>query len=334
MILGGRYVALAAFVASGAAALVGQQTAFRAGVDVVVVPVSVSDRNRPVRGLTASDFQLLDNGVSQEVTVTAIEHLPVDVTLVIDASASVMGKTLDDVKADLQQMGDILQPADRVRVVSIANSASEVVSQRPGGSVLPVDRIVGGGTTALYDGLVASLVAYPFADRPQLVFAVTDGRDNSSFLDADRLVALARTSSAVLSIALVGTIVPSAQANRIEAVDPGVNERSLVVVPTSNQLGEGSLSATIARSVGPYRGEPNVTALKAAATSTGGLVYTNASSAEIPMLFRRVMDDLRAAYVLTYVPKGVVAPGWHAITVHTKDASQTVRARSGYQARR
>src|SRR6185295_9474546 len=125
------------------------------------------------------------------------------------------------------------------------NSASEVVSQRPGGSVLPVDRIVGGGTTALYDGLVASLVAYPFADRPQLVFAVTDGRDNSSFLDADRLVALARTSSAVLSIALVGTIVPSAQANRIEAVDPGVNERSLVVVPTSNQLGEGSLSATI-----------------------------------------------------------------------------------------
>jgi len=334
VILGGRYVALAAFVASGAAALVGQQTAFRAGVDVVVVPVSVSDRNRPVRGLTASDFQLLDNGVSQEVTVTAIEHLPVDVTLVIDASASVMGKTLDDVKADLQQMGDILQPADRVRVVSIANSASEVVSQRPGGSVLPVDRIVGGGTTALYDGLVASLVAYPFADRPQLVFAVTDGRDNSSFLDADRLVALARTSSAVLSIALVGTIVPSAQANRIEAVDPGVNERSLVVVPTSNQLGEGSLSATIARSVGPYRGEPNVTALKAAATSTGGLVYTNASSAEIPMLFRRVMDDLRAAYVLTYVPKGVVAPGWHAITVHTKDASQTVRARSGYQARR
>jgi len=332
--LGGRYVALAAFVASGAAGLVGQQTAFRAGVDVVVVPVSVSDRNRPVRGLTASDFQLLDNGVSQEVTVTTIEHLPVDVTLVIDASASVMGKTLDDVKADLQQMGDILQPADRVRVVSIANSASEVVSQRPGGSVLPVDRIVGGGTTALYDGLVASLVAYPFADRPQLVFAVTDGRDNSSFLDADRLVALARTSSAVLSIALVGTIVPSAQANKIEAVDPGVNERSLVVVPTSNQLGEGSLSATIARSVGPYRGEPNVTALKAAATSTGGLVYSNASSAEIPMLFRRVMDDLRAAYVLTYVPKGVVAPGWHAITVHTKDASQTVRARSGYQARR
>jgi hypothetical protein len=332
--LRGRVVVLAAFVAFGAATTIGQQTAFRAGVDVVVVPVSVSDRNRPIRGLTAADFQLLDNGVSQEVTVTTIEHLPVDVTLVIDASASVMGKTLDDVKADLQQMGDMLQPADRVRVVSVANSASEVVSQRPGGSVLPVDRIVGGGTTALYDGLVASLVAYPFADRPQLVFAVTDGRDNSSFLDADRLVALARTSSAVLSIALVDTMAPATQANRIEAVDPGVAERSFVVVPTSDRLGEGSMSATIARSVGPYRGDPNASALKTAATSTGGLVYINASSAEIPMLFRRVMDDLRAAYVLTYMPKGVVASGWHPITVHTKDASQTVRARSGYQAGR
>lgn len=333
MIVRGRFVALMVFVAFGAATPIGQQTAFRAGVDVVVVPVSVSDRNRPIRGLTAADFQLLDNGVAQDVTVTTIEHLPVDVTLVIDASASLMGKTLDDVKADLQQMGDMLQPADRVRVVSVANSASEVVTQRPGGSVLPVDRIVGGGTTALYDGLVASLVAYPYADRPQLVFAVTDGRDNSSFLDADRLVALAKTSSAVLSIALVDTIVPATQANRIEAVDPGVAERSFVVVPTSDRPGDGSMSATIARSVGPYRGEPNVSALKTAATSTGGLVYANASSAEIPTLFRRAMDDLRAAYVLTYMPKGVVATGWHAITVHTKDANQTVRARSGYQAR-
>jgi uncharacterized protein YegL len=334
VILRGRFVALAASVALGVATLTGQQTAFRAGVDVVVVPVSVSDRNRPIRGLAAADFQLLDNGVLQDVTVTTIEQLPVDVTLVIDASASVMGKTLDDVKADLQQMGDMLQPADHVRVVSVANSASEVVAQRPGGSVLPVDRIVGGGTTALYDGLVASLVAYPYADRPQLVFAVTDGRDNSSFLDAERLVELARTSSAVLSIALVGTIVPAMQANKIEAVDPGVNERSLVVVPTSNQPGEGSTSATIARSVGPYRGEANVAALKAAASSTGGLVYTNASSADIPTLFRRVMDDLRAAYVLTYAPKGVVATGWHSITVHTQDANQTVRARSGYPGRR
>ena len=46
------------------------------------------------------------------------------------------------------------------------------------------------------------------------------------------------------------------------------------------------------------------------------------------------MDDLRAAYVLTYTPRGVTADGWHEIAVHTKDPSQTVRARGGYQAKR
>jgi hypothetical protein len=134
----------------------------------------------------------------------------------------------------------------------------------------------------------------------------------------------------VLSIALVDVPVASTITSKIEAIDPDATEWSVVTV-----MGSGSTSSgAIYRSSGAYHGDPNVPALKAAAAATGGALYEKASGAEIPSLFRRVMDDLRSAYVLTYTPKNVAASGWHEIAVHTKDASHTIRARSGYQGRR
>lgn len=55
----------------------GQQPTFRAGVDVVDVDVSVLDRDRlPVRGLTASDFTVFDDGVKREIVAFSAVDLP------------------------------------------------------------------------------------------------------------------------------------------------------------------------------------------------------------------------------------------------------------------
>src|SRR5215510_2500705 len=60
------------------------QTTFRAGVDLVQVDVSVLDKNRrPVRGLTVSDFTLLDEGKPRPIVAFSAVDLPekADVTL-------------------------------------------------------------------------------------------------------------------------------------------------------------------------------------------------------------------------------------------------------------
>lgn len=60
------------------------QTTFRAGVDLVQVDVSVLDKNRrPVRGLTISDFTLLDEGKPRPIVAFSAVDLPerADVTL-------------------------------------------------------------------------------------------------------------------------------------------------------------------------------------------------------------------------------------------------------------
>ena len=66
---------------------------FRAGADLVTVEASVRRDRRAVVGLTAADFELLDNGVAQEISDVTYEKLPIDVTVVLDVSSSVTGPT-------------------------------------------------------------------------------------------------------------------------------------------------------------------------------------------------------------------------------------------------
>ena len=77
---------------------------FRAGADVVSVEASVRRERRPVIGLTAADFELLDNGVPQEITDVNYEKLPIDVTVLLDVSASVTGSALDELRRSLRQL--------------------------------------------------------------------------------------------------------------------------------------------------------------------------------------------------------------------------------------
>jgi predicted metal-dependent peptidase len=163
----------------------------------------VTDRNRPVTRLTAADFDLLDNGVAQVFTAAPVESLPVDVTLVLDASRSVKGPALEQFKADVQDIAESMQTNDRVRLITFATSVTDVFGLQPGGARLPVERIEAGGATSFYNALAAALMAFPQADRPQFVFGFTDGLDNMSFLDARQVATLAGHSGASLYLALI-----------------------------------------------------------------------------------------------------------------------------------
>lgn len=320
-----------------------QQPTFRSAVEAIVVPVSVTDRNKPVGDLTRADFELFDNDVPQEFALTMVDTMPTDVTFLIDTSGSVKGKALERVTVDVQQMADLLQPNDRVRLVSFSRDATDVFGLLPGGATLDFSRITSGGTTSLYDSLIHTLAAYPASDRPHMVFVVTDGRDNSSFTSAADVVSVARVSGAVLCVALVASSNPLIrETGAVDTVDPLASEASVTAIPaaTGSNIVSGSPSMTpsrtpnaITRSAGPYRGGPNLPALKQAADLTGGLVYEDSSRTPMPQIFRRVLDDFRASYVLTYVPTGVDRGGSHTIAVRAKNKRYVVRARKSYEQR-
>ncbi len=287
-------------------------TTFRSGVEVVRVPVSVTVGNRPVPGLTASDFTLQDNGVAQEFTVVAAESLPVDVMLVVDTSGSVKGKALEQFNADVQRIAESLQPNDRLRLITFAGDATDVSGLQTGGVPFPLERITAGGATSLYNALAAALMAFPQSDRPQLVFGFSDGLDNMSFLDASGLASLAGYSQAVLYLTLVST--PMSQG---------------IPNPAPRQ-GNGRFV--------PYNGGSNLKLLTETANRTGGAVYQRSAGTSLSALFEQALDEFRSSYVLTFTPKRVKAQGWHTLTVRLKDSlkdslkySPRLRWRTGYE---
>jgi hypothetical protein len=313
-----RLVLAAIAMACALAGLSAQQArpTIRSGVEVVRVPVSVTALNRPVLGLTKSDFTLQDNGVAQDFTCAAADPLAVDVTLVIDTSGSVKGKALEQFNADVQRIAESLRPNDRLRLITFAGDATDVSGLQPGGVPIPLDRIAAGGATSLYNALAASLMAFPQSDRPQLVFGFSDGLDNMSFLDASGLASLAGYSQAVLYMTLV------VDPKRLESPNapPRLNGRFV-----------------------PFNGGPNRRLLDEAANRTGGAVYQRNAGTPLSTLFEQALDEFRSSYVLTFTPKGVKAEGWHTLTVRLKDSLKAsladslkdsrprLRWRTGYQ---
>jgi VWFA-related protein len=271
---------------------------FRGRTDVVSVQVSVRDGDRPVAGLRAADFQLFDNAVLQEISSTTVETLPLDVTVVLDTSGSLRGAALEQLKTDVQKISDLLQPNDRIRLITFAATAVDTFGLQPGRSRLPLDAIAAGGATSFYSALGAALMLVPDPDRPQLVFGFSDGLDNMSFLDAGRLAQVAEYSTASMYVALVPSPAPPAVGGRMAQTR--------------------------------YFKVPHLDALQMAVRRTGGALYQGASG--LPATFRKVLDEFRTSYVLRFTPRGVPPEGWHELLLKTTGRrSYDVRFRKGYE---
>jgi Ca-activated chloride channel family protein len=63
---------------------------------------------------------------------------------------------------------------------------------------------------------------------------------------------------------------------------------------------------------------------------TGGRTWSAQSDRQLEELFGRVLDEMRARYVLTYLPSGPQTRGWHQIKVSLKGARGEVIAKQGY----
>ena len=98
---------------------------FRSGVDLVRLDVSVVDRNgTPLRGLTAADFIVTDQGSRQEVQSVAVDRLPLSVQLVLDVSESVSGRRLERLVAAANGLLTALRPGDRAGLVTCRTCSS------------------------------------------------------------------------------------------------------------------------------------------------------------------------------------------------------------------
>ncbi len=168
-------------------------------VDVLVTD---ADTGRPVGGLTASDFELRDNGVLQKTDAANLGDAPVDVVLSLDTSASILGRKLTDLQAATRELLAELRPADKVALTTFNHA---VIARLPLGTDVGVvgavvDAIAPTGATSLLDGIYVAMAATESDAARSFVLVFTDGRDTTSWLEPDELIEGAKRSRTVIYV--------------------------------------------------------------------------------------------------------------------------------------
>lgn len=272
---------------------------FRAGADAVSVEASVRRDRRVVAGLKAEDFEILDNGVAQQISDVSYEKLPIDVTVLLDVSASVSGSVLDELRRALKQLRADLGAQDRLRLLTFNMRVQRLVDfSDPAAKIdTALASVSGGGSSAVFDSLAVALSSGVPRGRRQLVVLFSDGQDSSSITDSDILLDVARRTTPTVAVVLAS---PTRQ--RPASLVRHSPKPTPTIADLSQQI----------------------------ASDTGGFVVAISSGDNLTSTFRQVLEQFRTSYVLYFTPKGVDTQGAHTLEVRVKRPNVEVRSRRSY----
>jgi Ca-activated chloride channel family protein len=265
--------------------------------DLVVVTVTVTGlRGELVKGLTRDDFEVLEEGVSQQLVEFSGESaVPLRLVVVLDASLSIKSRFDFEKQAVARFFKSSVRQTDRAALMSVS---TDVVLQQGFTSdvtslVAAVNAVKSEGATALYDAVYEAADYLNTAQGRRVIVILSDGRDTIS------RTTLAQTLRRVQDV---------------DAVIYGIN--------TSNQEGSANLRELI--------GE---TALETMGNQTGGEVFFPNTLEELDPIFARLTERLRTQYVMGFHSTNEARDGaFRRLTVRVKREGAVAKARNGYYA--
>jgi len=302
---GAGFVVSAVVTLSGAATIGAQRPAFKSGVDLVPLTVTVTDpKGKYVTGLCGSDFQVYEDGVEQPVAFFASDDVPIDVALVLDTSGS-MGLDLPLVRTAAIGLVRRLRATDRAAVVNVKESASipQPFTSDRALTERAIQSLSASGDTALYEGVYVVLKEFERERkattqvRRQALVLLSDGLDNRSRLGFDDVLDYARRVAVnIYVIALRG---------------------ALAQVPRHEQNG------AILRA--DYM-------LNTVTRESGGRLFSPKTARDLAGMYTAIAQELFSQYELGYMPVRSARDGvFRRVAVRVRpETNALARTRSGY----
>jgi Ca-activated chloride channel homolog len=200
-------LSVACVLVASVSAVVSAAQTFTSRIEAVRVDVLVTENGRPVSGLTPADFEVLDEGVSQQVTLASFEKIPLNVVLALDMSASLQGLRLGHLQAAGRTVLDGLKPGDRAALVTFSHVVAPAFGLTDDLEKVrtALDRSQGEGLTSLIDAAHAGMLVGESDAGRSLMIMFSDGVDTSSWLPADAVLESSRRSDVVVYCVEVGT---------------------------------------------------------------------------------------------------------------------------------
>ncbi len=278
---------------------------FQAGTAVVRVDAQVTQRGKPVKGLTAADFVVLDDGQPISILSFEQERDSLEVLLLLDVSGS-MGRLLGRMGAVAQQALAVLKPDDKVGVMFFARRASMIlepdVDRRAAVATIrgaAMENTFGAGTS-LNEAVLAAAEYFknrPWAGRRALVVLTDNGGLSKELPDEKVIRELAAAETVLNGIVPDGVKPPEPPPKGVE--------------------------------VNPDYTPANV--FRLAEESGGEWIRSDSPEKLVEMLER-----IRLRYSLSYRAPEAVASGWRTLKVDLSPAARArygnaqVRSRPGY----
>ena len=339
---------------------VGEGDVVRVETQLVSVPAVVSDRNgRPLTGLGAENFVVLEDGKPQQVTNFATTETPFEIALVLDTSGSTheeLGLIRDAANAFIHA----LRAGDRVAIVAFNNTERngfpvarvDVLSALTGEREKlrqAIDNLGTSNGTPFYDAL-GRVAVEVFREPPReqfrgrrAVVALTDGVDSSSNSGYDE--ARAGLSRAGIASYFIQMSTEDYVEDRLlkDCEDNGrltLSARQLerfrqLFVPQAQKedyqdfcrMGQFERMDISRQLYNLARREMNEMA-----RNSGGKTFAAATLNEARAAFAAVANELGTQYSLGYYPANKMRDGrFRQIKVELRGIKEaTVRAREGY----
>jgi len=277
-----------------------QTPAFRSGVDLVNVAVTVTDRKgNLVTDLTRGDFELFEDGKPQTLTYFAAGEPATDqpqpelhLGLLLDVSES-MGEDLSFTKtAAIKFLNRLTDAVD----ITVMDFDTEVRSARYSQAEFArlIERIRQkkvSGWTAIYDAIGVYLDGAAGQEGRKVMLLYTDGGDTRSSLGFSELTDLLKASDVTMYVV-------------------GMLEHQLQSMRSTQR-------ATLVRM----------------AELTGGQAFFPTSAKELDANYDKVLAQIRAQYTLGYVSTNPKTDGrWRKVEVKPRkdERGLRIRSRSGY----
>jgi len=252
----------------------GPAPTFRAYTDLVLIPVTVTDKlNRFVLGLQKEDFHLFEDGVEQNLALFSGEDAPLSVGVLFDESGS-MDYKLRTSRDAAAQLLTALNKEDEAFLVEFADLAK--VSIGFTGHMEEIQSALkntqAGGLTAMLDAIDTGLLEMKKAKNSRkAIVIVSDGGDNRSHYTSAQIESLVRAAD-------------------VQVYAMGVFEPVFSLGLTPEEISGPSLLSEIA-------------------AQTGGRAFAAAVPSDLPSVATRIAIELRNQYVLGYYPRNKARDG-------------------------
>jgi Ca-activated chloride channel family protein len=242
----------------------------------VRLPVTVTQKKQLITGMTRTDFAIFEDGIQQEITFFTDEKTnpPVYVGVLMDTSPSTAGKLTFEKEAAANFIYSVLQlRKDKAAFMTFDHEINlrQDFTDKLDLLQKAVDKVKKTGSqTALYDAV------WQFTDEKlrnvpgrKVIVVITDGDDTFSRADIKDAIDIAqRTETTIFGI--------STKAGFLGTV-PGVE---------AGQVKD--------------KGDKLLTQL---CEDTGGQAFFTGSMIELERAFKKVSDELRGQYLITYRPE-------------------------------